>query len=304
LSLVAAAIHGGFSEVCLTLVQLQQAPKSGGSGPNALFRARPGAAASAYGTTGGGGPDASFSAPAGINTYGMAHALVANAYMSKYGITREQLGEIVVAQRANAGQKLTLDEYLAAPMVFDPLSELDAAPGITTNYAAAVITASADRAKDLKQPPVLISGAVQGGSPIQGAPFQGPADLIASSGHGVIVERLYAMAGLGADDIDVALLYDDFSPMVLMQLEDYGFCGRGEAGSFVAGGNAKLGGKIPVNTHGGNISDAFVRGATHVIEAVEQLRGTASNQVEGAEIALVTGDPGSLPLSAAILRKA
>jgi acetyl-CoA acetyltransferase len=304
LALVAAAIHGGFSEVCLTLVQVQQAPRSGGAGPSALVRARPGAAASAYGTTSGGGPDASFSAPAAIGSYGAAFAITANRYLYHHGISREELGEVVVIQRANAGQKLTLEEYLAAPMVIDPLTELDAAPGITTSYAAAVITTSAERAKDLRQPPILIVGAATGGSPINGAPFQGPEELLTSAGHLVVADRLFAMAGLSADDIDVALLYDDFSPMVLMQLENYGFCPRGEAGEFVADGHTRLGGSIPVNTHGGNISDAYVRGETHVIEAVQQLRGTATNQVDGAATALVTGDPGSLPLSAAILRKA
>jgi acetyl-CoA acetyltransferase len=304
LSLAAAAIHGGFSQVCLTIVQLQSAPKSGGPGPTALARPRPGGPASAYGLTAVGGPDASFSTPAGITSYGAAFALAANAYMSRYGITREQLGGVVTTQRGNAGQKLTLEEYLAAMLVIDPLTELDAAPGITTSYAAAVITTTAERARDLKQPGILIAGAAQGGSPINGAPWQGPADLIASSGHAVVAEALYGMAGLSADDIDVALLYDDFSPSVLMQLEDYDFCGRGEAGSFVAGGNIRMGGKVPVNTHGGNISDAYVRGETHLIEAVKQLRGTAANQVDGADIALVTGDPGSMPLSAVILRKA
>jgi acetyl-CoA acetyltransferase len=112
------------------------------------------------------------------------------------------------------------------------------------------------------------------------------------------------MAGVDPDDIDVALLHDDFSPMVLMQLEDYGFCSPGEAGEFVEGGNTRVGGKVPVNTHGGNLSSAYARGMTHVFEAVLQLRGTAVNQVKGAELALVTGSPPTIPLSATILKKA
>ena len=100
------------------------------------------------------------------------------------------------------------------------------------------------------------------------------------------------MAGITPADVDVALLYDHFSPMVIMQLEDYGFCPIGEGGPFVADGNIRYGtGSIPVNTHGGNLSEAYIIGMTHVREAVEQLRGTAINQVEGAEIALVTGGP-------------
>jgi acetyl-CoA acetyltransferase len=100
------------------------------------------------------------------------------------------------------------------------------------------------------------------------------------------------------------LLYDHFSPMVLMQLEDYGFCPIGESGPFVAEGNIRWpGGRLPVNTHGGNLSEAYIIGMTHVKEAVEQLRGTAVNQVDGAEIALVTGGPASIPVSALVLRR-
>ena len=111
------------------------------------------------------------------------------------------------------------------------------------------------------------------------------------------------MAGVGPDDVDVALLYDHFSPMVLMQVEDYGFCPIGEGGPFVDEGNIRCGGKIPVNTHGGNLSEAYIIGMTHVVEAVEQVRGTAINQVENAEIALVTGGPASLPVSGTLLRR-
>ena len=126
--------------------------------------------------------------------------------------------------------------------------------------------------------------------------FQMPDEDFASSGHRPVAKRLYEMAGVGPHDVDVALLYDHFSPMVIMQLEDYGFCPIGEGGPFVADGNIRWPtGTIPVNTHGGNLSEAYIIGMTHVREAVEQLRGTAVNQVEGAEIALVTGGPPALP---------
>jgi acetyl-CoA acetyltransferase len=104
------------------------------------------------------------------------------------------------------------------------------------------------------------------------------------------------------DDIDVALLYDHFSPMVLMQLEDYGFCGKGEGGPFVESGAIRYrGGSIPVNTHGGQLSEAYIIGMTHIREGVDQLRGVAVNQVPGAELALVTGGPAALPVSGLIL---
>jgi acetyl-CoA acetyltransferase len=129
-----------------------------------------------------------------------------------------------------------------------------------------------------------------------------PDDEFASSGHRPVAQRLWAMAGMTAADVDVALIYDHFSPMVIMQLEDYGFCGIGEGGAFVADGNIRWpDGSLPVNTHGGNLSEAYIIGMTHVKEAVEQLRGDAVNQVEGAEVALVTGGPASIPVSSLLL---
>jgi acetyl-CoA acetyltransferase len=134
--------------------------------------------------------------------------------------------------------------------------------------------------------------------------FGMPDEYFTSSGHRPVARRLWGDADLGPADVDVALLYDHFSPMVLMQLEDYGFCPIGESGPFVAEGNIRWpGGRLPVNTHGGNLSEAYIIGMTHVKEAVEQLRGTAVNQVDGAEIALVTGGPASIPVSALVLRR-
>ena len=131
-----------------------------------------------------------------------------------------------------------------------------------------------------------------------------PDDEFASSGHRPVAQRMWEMAGLGPSDVDVALLYDHFSPMVLLQLEDYGFCGIGESGPFVESGNIRWpNGSLPVNTHGGNLSEAYIIGMTHVREAVEQIRGTAVNQVEGCEVALATGGPASLPVSGLLLTK-
>jgi acetyl-CoA acetyltransferase len=129
-----------------------------------------------------------------------------------------------------------------------------------------------------------------------------PDEYFTSSGHRPVAKRLYEMAGVTPADVDVALLYDHFSPMVIMQLEDYGFCGIGEGGAFVADGNIRWPqGSLPVNTHGGNLSEAYIIGMTHVKEAVEQLRGDAVNQVADAEVALVTGGPESIPVSSLLL---
>lgn len=132
-----------------------------------------------------------------------------------------------------------------------------------------------------------------------------PDPHFASSGHKPVADRLYAMSGTRPRDIDVALIYDHFSAMVLMQLEDYGFCAKGEGGPFVLSGAIRYkGGSIPVNTHGGQLSEAYVIGMTQLVEAVEQVRGSAINQVPGAELALATGGPASLPVSGIILRTA
>jgi acetyl-CoA acetyltransferase len=115
------------------------------------------------------------------------------------------------------------------------------------------------------------------------------------------------MAGLGPGDVDVAELYDAFTPLVLLQLEDYGFCPKGDAAALVASGATAIGGQIPVNTHGGHLSEGYVHGLNHVAEAVSQLRGTAGpRQVEGAEVALSTGQPGYVAgtTSAVVLRRA
>jgi acetyl-CoA acetyltransferase len=131
-----------------------------------------------------------------------------------------------------------------------------------------------------------------------------PEAIFASSGHRPVARDLWERAGLGPADVDVALLYDHFTGLVLLQLEDYGFCPIGESGPFVADGNIRYpSGTIPVNTHGGNLSEAYIIGFSHVMEAVEQLRGTATNQVAGAEVALVTGGPAPIPVSGLVLTK-
>jgi len=191
-------------------------------------------------------------------------------------------------------------------MIADPLCLLDFC--LETDGAVAVITTSLDRAKDLKQKPVPVVAAAHGGSREWGRAFAWmgmPQREFASSGHEAVGKHLFRRAGVTAADIDVALLYDHFSPMVLMQLEDYGFCAKGEGGAFVESGALRYkGGSIPVNTHGGQLSEAYIIGMTHILEGVEQMRGTAINQVPDAELALVTGGPAALPVSGLILGRA
>ncbi|HEX5587853.1 MAG TPA: thiolase [Acidimicrobiia bacterium] len=313
LGLAAAAVSSGMAECCVSLMTLQQATRrlggtqvEGGGGGG-------GGGGNPYG---GGGipPSTAFVMNSGLMSPGHSFSLLTQRHMHLYGTTRDHLAEIAISQRNNAIRRptslqtepLTRDDYFNARIISDPLCLFDYT--METDGAVAVITTSAERAKDLKQPPVYIMGSANGAMGRWGSAiftyFQMPDEYFASSGHRAVAKRVYEMAGITPDDVDVALLYDHFSPMVLMQIEDYGFCDIGEGGPFVAEGNIRWPtGKIPVNTHGGHLSEAYIIGMTHVREAVEQLRGVAINQVEDAEIALVTGGPAGLPVSATLLRR-
>ena len=317
LGLAAAAITSGQAEVCVSLMTLQQATKRlGGSEVNGsmLFTVGGGGGSNPYG---GSGilPKAAFTANSGMISPGHSFAMLAQRHMHLYGTKREHFAEVAITERANAIRRptslrtepLTMDDYFNARMINDPFCLYDYT--MESDGAVAVITTSAARAKDLRQPPVYIMGSANGGMGRWGSAlfhyFQMPDEYFASSGHRPVAKRLYEMAGVGPADVDVALLYDHFSAMVLMQLEDYGFCGIGESGPFVADGNIRWpDGRIPVNTHGGNLSEAYIIGMTHIREAVEQLRGVAVNQVKDAQIALVTGGPAGLPVSGTLLRRA
>lgn len=313
LGLAAAAIHSGMAEVVVTLMTLQQVNRRLGG---TVVEGSEGGGSGGGGAYGGGGvpPNDAFTTASGLLSPGHSFSILTQRHMELYGTTREHLAAIAISQRDNAIRRptsirqdpLTIDDYFNARMISDPLCLFDYT--METDGAVAIITTSAERAKDLRQPPVHIMASANGGTGRWGPAifkyFQTPDEDFASSGHRPVAKRLFEMAGVTADDVDVALLYDHFSPLVLMQLEDYGFCGIGEGGAFVAEGNHRWPtGKIPVNTHGGHLSEAYIIGMTHIREAVEQLRGVAINQVEDAEIALVTGGPASLPVSATLLRR-
>jgi acetyl-CoA acetyltransferase len=232
--------------------------------------------------------------------------------MHLYGTKREHFAEVAISTRENARRRdtslmrdeLTLDDYFGARMISDPLCLFDFC--LECDGAVAVVTTSIERARDLRHPPAVIMASTHGGAGRwgQAITWMGmPDEYFTSSGHRDVARRLWDMAGVGPEAVDVALIYDHFTPMVIMQLEDYGFCGIGEGGAFVADGNIRWpNGSLPVNTHGGNLSEAYIIGMTHVKEAVEQIRGTAVNQVAGAELALATGGPASIPTSGTLLR--
>jgi acetyl-CoA acetyltransferase len=298
IGLARAAILAGDANVVVTVMALQQKKQRLGT----VF----GAAAP--------DPINSFLQPSGLVGPGHLMSVLARRHMHDYGTRREAFAEIAISQRINASNRetaimrepLTLDDYFNARMIAEPLCLNDFC--LETDGAIAVLTTSVERARDLKQPPVPVIAAAHGGSRGWGRAFAWmgmPGEDFASSGHKPVAEHLFRRAGVTPDDIDVALLYDHFSPMVLMQLEDYGFCKKGEGGPFVESGALRYdGGSIPVNTHGGQLSEAYIIGMTHMREAVDQMRGVAVNQVTGAELALVTGGPASLPVSGLILGKA
>lgn len=263
----------------------------------------------------------SFLQPSGLVGPGHLMSVLARRHMHLYGTTQDAFGEVVMATRANTHNRpkavrkapLTKEEYDASVMLADPLRRLDFC--LETDGAVAVITTTMDRAKDCRHKPAVVHACAHGGQREWGRAFAWmgmPDPHFASSGHQFTADRVWAQSGLSARDMDVALIYDHFSPMVLMQLEDYGFCEKGEGNDYVLAGKIRydaatgkgVNGGVPVNTHGGNLNEAYIIGMTHIVEGVEQVRGTAINQVKDAEFALVSGGPASLPVSSLILRSA
>jgi acetyl-CoA acetyltransferase len=247
--------------------------------------------------------------PYGLTAPPQWYALMARRHMHEFGTTSEQLGAIAVAMRKHAqlnpnavmnGRTMSLEDYLASPMLADPYRLFDCC--LETDGAAAIVVTTPERARDLDRQPVHIMGAAAG------QPY--PADEITNrkdifrTGLSIAAPEAFAMAGITPDDVDFAEIYDCFTFEVLQQIEEAGFCKRGEGGSFVEGGRIELGGALPVNTHGGLLSEAHTLGMNHIVEAVRQLRGEAGDrQVEGAEIGLVTGWGDFGDGSIAILRR-
>ncbi|MEV0995484.1 acetyl-CoA acetyltransferase [Nonomuraea sp. NPDC050202] len=253
-------------------------------------------------------PEVQYQAPYGYVAPPQQFAMYARAHMLRYGTRAEHFGALAVAQRANAAKNaralmrdpITLDDYLASRWIAEPFRLLDCC--LETDGACAVVVTTAERARSLRRPPVLVSAAAWGG----GTSHLSCDDPTVTAAAG-LAPRLYAQAGLGPGDIDVAELYDCFTYSVIVQLEDYGFCPKGEGGPYVASGATALDGALPVNTHGGFLSEGYVHGINHIAEAVSQLRGEAGDrQVPGAEVALSTAQPGYIlpATSALILRRA
>lgn len=237
---------------------------------------------------------AEFEMPIGTNAPAQFYAHMARRHMELYGTTSEQFGEVAITCRQNATlnerammrKPMTLEDHQNSRMIAEPFRLFDCS--LESAGAAAVVVSSTERARDLAHPPILISGVAEGHPESPSAITQRP-DLT-RMGIARAAPIAFAMADVTHADIDVAEIYDCFTYIVLCQLEDLGFCAKGEGGEFIADGRIRLDGELPINTHGGLLSEAHIAGMNHIVELVRQLRGDCGErQVKGAEIGLVTG---------------
>ncbi len=248
--------------------------------------------------------------PYGFMTPAAWIAFSARRYMHEFGATSEDFGRVAVAMRDFAAtnpnaffynKPITLEEHQKSRMIADPLRLLDCCQ--ESDGAVAFVVTSVEKARHLQNTPAVIASARQSivsttrmMTPFYGESISGIPEFDACA------DDIYGMAGLSPADIDMACLYDHFSPWVLPQLEAFGFCKRGEAKDFVKDGHIGRGGKLPVNTHGGQLGEAYIHGMNGIAEAVRQIRGTSVNQVADVKHVLVTAGAG-VPTGAAILEK-
>jgi acetyl-CoA acetyltransferase len=231
--------------------------------------------------------------------------------MYEYGATSADFGAVAVADRRHAASNpnawfyqkpITLEDHQSSRPIVDPLRLLDCCQ--ESDGAVALVVTSLDRARDLPQLPAVILSSAQGSGPDQ---FTMTSyynrDLAGLPEMGVVASELWRRASVSPSDIRTAVLYDHFTPYVLMQLEELGFCGRGEAPGFIADGAIEIGGRLPLNTHGGQLGEAYIHGMNGIAEAVRQVRGTAVNQVPGDGPVLVTAGTG-VPTSGLVLSAA
>jgi acetyl-CoA acetyltransferase len=300
------AAEGGGNATCAVIAQAVAAIEAGLASTVAVYRSMNGRSGRRFGQAwtenswvGGSVYNEEYAIPFGVLAPVQVYALRAAEYFRRYGVTSEQLGWIAVVTRQRANENpaammhdktMTIEDHQSSRWIAEPLRLLDCC--LETDNAAAVIVTRADRAADLPSPGAAILAAAMTSSPSAHGPvFYAPLepDLTDTSAH-YIAPRLFQMAGLSPVDIDVAQIYDSFTIAVLAQIEAYGFCSVGEGGDFVDGGSRiDLGGELPINTYGGQLSGGYVNGFSGVIEGVRQIRGTSTSQVEDAEVCLVTG---------------
>ncbi|MET9671545.1 lipid-transfer protein [Streptomyces sp. NPDC006482] len=240
--------------------------------------------------------------PFGLLTPASWVAMAAQRYLHTYGLTPDAFGHVAVTDRRYAannpaayfhGKPITLADHAASRWIVEPLRLLDCCQ--ETDGGQAIVVTSVERARDLPRPPAVILAAAQGAGRKQEAMTSFYRDELAGLPEmSVVARQLWRTSGLAPADIDVGILYDHFTPFVLMQLEEFGFCKPGEAADFVAAD------ALPINTHGGQLGEAYLHGMNGIAEAVRQLRGTSVNQIPGAARTLVTAGTG-VPTSGLIL---
>lgn len=255
------------------------------------------------------GLDNAWTYPYGLTTPAATVAMQARRYMHDHGATSEDFGRVAVADRRHAAtnpaafffeRPITLEDHQASRMIADPLHLLDCCQ--ESDGAVALVVTSAERARDLAQPPAYVAAAAQGSGADQFVMTSYYRADIGIPEMGVVGRELWRQSGLRPHDVQTAVLYDHFTPYVLMQLEELGFCGRGEAKDFVADGAIELGGRLPLNTHGGQLGEAYIHGMNGIAEAVRQVRGTSVNQVDDVAHVLVTAGTG-VPTSGLVLSR-
>jgi acetyl-CoA acetyltransferase len=246
-----------------------------------------------------------FEQPFGLLGAPSRHAAAAARHMHQYGTTSAQLAAVAVAFRKHASlnatatmrKPITVEDVLNSRWICKPFHLLDCC--LVSDGAGAVVVTTAERARDLPRRPVYVWGFGTGFK----EDLLDSEDLTTLAGA-VSSKAAYRMAGVGPEDIQFAEIYDCFTAIAMITLEDYGFCQKGEGGAFVEGGNIELGGRLPVNTHGGLLSHGHVEGMLHITEAVKQLRGgevEPERQVPDARLGIVSGHGGNLSCHATLI---
>jgi acetyl-CoA acetyltransferase len=309
-------VHYGGGAACATVQQAAMAVATGAARTVVCYRAFNERSGQRFGQVmpqlagapTSSGVDAGWSYPFGLATPAAWVALFARRYQHRYGATSEDFGRVAVTMRKHAAtnprawfhnRPITLAEHQASRWVCEPLHLLDCCQ--ETDGGVAVVVTGLDRARDLAQRPAVIAAAAQGSGPDQYLMTSYYRDDLTTLPElGVVAHQLWATSGLRPSDLDVAVLYDHFTPFVLFQLEALGVCGPGEARDFIADGGLELDGALPTNPHGGQLGEGYLHGMNGISEAVRQLRGTSVNQVPNAARVLVTAGTG-VPTSGLIL---
>jgi acetyl-CoA acetyltransferase len=306
-------IHYGGGAACAVVHQAAMAVATGEANVVIAYRALNGRSWGRFGLSMHDKPSAErihygWYTPFGLTTPASWVAMFSQRYMHTTGATTEDLGRVAVSQREFAatnpaayfyGKPLTLEEHAKSRWIVEPLRLLDCCQ--ETDGGVAVIVTSLERARDLAQPPAVIRAAAQGsGAGQEEMTSFYRDDLTRIPEAEVVARRLWQNSGVTPKDVQTAVIYDPFTPFVLMQLESFGFCGPGEAADFVREKGIGPGGALPVNTNGGQLGEGYIHGMNGVAEGVRQVRGSAVNQIANVRNVLVTSGVG-VPTSGLVL---